>query len=113
MKLSCSNHCLGSLQSPGDLAFHPNDYREIVVKVDAVQKLASLSIDAQTSAGQWVALVTATPIGDLPLTSAGLHLSLTELPQRLGDMEFERIRLNWKTAAASSIGLQRIAAISR
>jgi hypothetical protein len=96
----------GSLMSPDDLAFRTKDYRAIVVKIDAAESLEALAVDGQTANGKWSPLIPATAVSKLEKVNAGLLLPLPDLQ---GNVEFKRIRLNWKTKKDSSIVLQRIA----
>ena len=95
-----------SLESPDDLAFKLADYSAIIFKVATPNMLSTVSVEGQTADGKWRPLLPETSLANLQLVKAG---SLLPLMAERDNVEFRRIRLNWKTNDKSPLVLERIA----
>jgi hypothetical protein len=98
----------GTLESPGELAFKPADFRAIIVKVAAPETLTSIGVEGQAANGKWMALLPETEVTKLARVSSGWLLPLEGMRGE-GNTEFQRVRLNWKTDGNKPLILQRVA----
>lgn len=98
----------GAIESPGELALRPRDYRAVVVQSDAPTQATRISVQGQQADGQWVTLVPAMTLSGAPETRAG---RLLELPET--QTEFVRLRLTWTSDGRSEFAIQQIALYPR
>jgi hypothetical protein len=97
----------GWIESPGELAFRPRDYRALVLQTDAPPQ-ARISVSAQQSDGQWVRLVEEVPLANAQDTPAGKVLELPGI-----ETQFARLRITWAAAGHPELTIRQIALYPR
>jgi hypothetical protein len=94
------------LDSPAPLALARGETDLLVLGLDPAA-IAAIEVEARTSAGAWVRLVSRRRVADLQATSAGLSVPLT-WPRSLPATDQIRLSL-WFPAAAAAVRIRHIA----
>ena len=97
-----------SIESPGELALRPRDYRAVVLQTNAPPDATRISVQGQGIDGEWVTLIPQRTLSSAPATRAG---RLLELP--LTETEFVRLRIAWASDSRSEFAIRQIALYPR
>jgi hypothetical protein len=98
----------GSIESPGELAFRPRDYRALVLQTDAPPDTTRIAVHGQEADGKWVALIPQQTLSSAPSTRAG---RLLEIP--MTEAQFVRLRIAWAGNNPPAFAIRQIALYPR
>ncbi len=98
----------GAIESPGELAFRPRDYRAMVLQTDALPETTRIAVEGQGADGKWITLIAETRLSTAPDTRAGRVLAIPMM-----ENEFVRLRIAWATETHPEFGIRQIALYPR